>query len=493
MKLDQLIEKKYIFHIGNHQKITDITNNTRKVKKGSLFIAIKGTKVDGHNFLEEAIRKGAVAVVLTDREKALNLKEKYPFLNIILTQNSRKIQAQIANKFYGDPSKGLKIIGVTGTNGKTTVTNLLLQYLETAGKNVGIIGTIHYKYKEKIFASGRTTPDSIEWFYLLNEMKNRSAEYIVAEVSSHAIDQYRVYGTRFEGGIFTNLTQDHLDYHGTMEEYFKTKDRFFQYIQETNPTGIIATNTDDPYGEKIYRKYRDYLNIISYGTKKADFIISDFEVDMTGVSFTYKYGNIKRRVRSKLKGEFNIYNIAAAFSYLISAGFDIDFLHHATEKLYPIRGRFETIENEFLVVNDYAHTPDAIEKILKSLNQIKKNRVIIVFGAGGDRDKGKRPLMGKIAEQLADVIILTSDNPRSEDPVKIINDIKSGMEMKKEIYEIIDREEAIKKAIEIAQKDDIVLIAGKGHETYQIIGDKTYYFDDLDVAKKYLKGRNLNI
>ncbi len=488
MNINDLFDN--IYHRGVNDFVFHLTNNSNKVTKGSVFFAIKGSKTDGHKFIDEAVKKGASAVVLSDKKVAEFYRKKYPFVTFIVSNNIRKTQAEVSNRFYGYPSERIKVIGVTGTNGKTTVTNLLLQYLETAGKNTGIIGTIHYKFKEKIFASGRTTPDSIEWFYLLSEMEKRGADYVVAEVSSHAVDQYRVYGTFFHGGIFTNLTQDHLDYHGDMENYFRTKRIFFEYIMETNPEGIISTNIDDNYGTKIYQEFKKNMNVISYGKgRNAEFRISDFIVDMKGVSFCYEYGGKKKRVKSELKGEFNIYNIAAAFSYLLRSGFDIEFLHWATERLRPIRGRFETVEREFLVVNDYAHTPDAIEKILLSLNQIKKNRIIIVFGAGGDRDKGKRPLMGKIAEKLADIIILTSDNPRSEDPLKIINDIKTGMNMEKEIYEIIDREEAIKKAIEIAQKDDIVLIAGKGHETYQIIGDKTYYFDDLDVAKKYLKFR----
>ncbi|WP_457622457.1 UDP-N-acetylmuramoyl-L-alanyl-D-glutamate--2,6-diaminopimelate ligase [Persephonella sp.] len=490
-KVDDLFEN--IFHRGNSGVVSHLTNNSKKVKKGSVFFAIRGNKTDGHQFIEDAVKNGAEVVVLSDRKVADRYIKVYPDVTFIISDNIRKTQAEVANRFYDYPSKELKVIGVTGTNGKTTVTNLILQYLELAGKDAGIIGTIHYKYKEKIFASGRTTPDSIEWFYLLSEMKSRGAEYIVAEVSSHAVDQYRVYGTIFHGGIFTNLTQDHLDYHGTMEQYFQTKRKFFEYIKDTNSKGFISTNIDDTYGSRIYEEFCRYMNVISYGrNKKAEFRISDFVVDMKGVSFCYEYMGKRKKVKSELKGEFNIYNIAAAFSYLLKAGFDIEFLHYATEKLKPIRGRFETVEKDFLVVNDYAHTPDAIEKILVSLNQIKKNRIIIVFGAGGDRDKGKRPLMGKIAEELADVIILTSDNPRSEDPSKIIEDIKSGMKMKKKTYEIIDREEAIKKAIEIARKDDIVLIAGKGHETYQIIGDRTYYFDDLDVAKKYLEFRDEN-
>ncbi|EDP73415.1 UDP-N-acetylmuramoylalanyl-D-glutamyl-2, 6-diaminopimelate ligase [Hydrogenivirga sp. 128-5-R1-1] len=308
------------------------------------------------------------------------------------------------------------------------------------------------------------------------------------EVSSHAAHQMRIYGLNFEGGIFTNLTQDHLDYHKDMESYFKAKKMFFDYILEKNKKAVFSINVDDFYGERLYRQLKNIANVISYGRKSEEFKIIDMQTQPEGCFFTVSFQGKRFNLYSKLRGDFNIYNISAAFSFLARYGIDIEFLKEATAKLKPIRGRFEIVySKDFLVVNDYAHTPDALENILKSIQKLKRGRLIVVFGAGGDRDKTKRPKMGKIAEELADVIVLTSDNPRSEDPKDIIENIKAGMENKKPLLEIIDREQAIKEAIKMAKENDVVLIAGKGHETYQIIGDNIYHFDDSDVAKKYLK------
>lgn len=465
--------------------ISSVTNNTKKLRKSSLFIAIKGTKLDGHTFSLYAIKKGAKAVLIQDKDYLRKLKNLDIF--ILYSKNTRKAQAIIASKFFNEPSKTLKVFGITGTNGKTTTSNLIFQYLSMLGEPTGLIGTIWYKFKDTIFDAGRTTPDAIEWQKLLYLMKQKGAKYVVSEVSSHAIEQYRVYGTIFDGCIFTNLTQDHLDYHINMENYFQAKRKLFTYTYQTNKNTVFSFNVDDFYGLRLYKEFKDKIKTISYGKFSEEFKIKNFETSMEGSFFEFEIFGKNFSLYSKLRGDFNIYNIAGAFSFLLAYGIDLNFLLEATPKLEPIRGRYEIVPaKDFLVINDYAHTPDALENILRSLKKIKRNRIIIVFGAGGDRDKTKRPKMGKIAEEYADVIILTSDNPRSEDPKDIIEDIKSGMEMKRTTLEIIDREEAIKEAIKMAKPDDIVLIAGKGHETYQIIGDKIYHFDDSDVAKKYL-------
>jgi UDP-N-acetylmuramoyl-L-alanyl-D-glutamate--2,6-diaminopimelate ligase len=316
------------------------------------------------------------------------------------------------------------------------------------------------------------------------------AKYVVSEVSSHALDQYRVYGTKFEGGIFTNLTQDHLDFHKTIENYFNAKRKLPELILQRNPNGIFAVNIDDKYGRLIHDEFKDKLQLISFGhSKDADIRIVDYRLSLEGMHYIISYRGKQYNVFTKLLGEFNIYNLTGAIAYLVKKGYVLEKLIELAPQIRPIPGRFETVVSDFLVVNDYAHTPDALEKILKSLKLLKSNRIITVFGAGGDRDKEKRPLMGKIAEEHSDIVIITSDNPRSEDPEKIIEDIKAGMEFRKETYSIVDREEAIKKAISIAEKNDIVLIAGKGHEKYQIIGDKKIPFDDLEIAKKYIKLR----
>ncbi len=486
MDLNELSGTLLLFHRGSSNFITGITNNSKDVKKGFIFIAIKGTKTDGHLFVEDAIKKGASAVVLQDKKIAEEIKSRYPQVNILLSDNTRETQAVLARRFFDEPDKGLKIIGVTGTNGKTTTANLIYQYLLLAGKETGIIGTINYRYKETVFGEGRTTPDAIEWYRLLNQMKKMGAEYVVSEISSHALDQYRVHGTEFEGAVFTNLTQEHLDYHRNMENYFQAKKKLYRYVK-----GVFSINTDDFYGNRLYQEVKNKVRAVSYGREGRDFKIVDEKISVKGTEFTLIAYGKKYRIKTNLLGFFNIYNTVAAISLLNSIGFEIDFLVENAVKLKPVKGRFETIYNgDFLVVNDYAHTPDALEKVLQSLKKLKHNRIIVVFGAGGDRDKEKRPVMGSIAERYADKIIITSDNPRSEDPLKIIEDIKKGI--KEKDYTVIpDRKEAIKKAIEKAKPNDIVLIAGKGHENYQIIGEKIIPFDDTEIAKLFLKERGL--
>ncbi len=473
------------------EEIKGISNNSKNIKEGYLFVAIKGNNLDGHLFIEDAIKRGARFILLQDRDLKDVLSKKYPYVRFFISENTRKSQALISKRFFKNPDRYLNIIAVTGTNGKTTVSNLIYQYLNFAGKNAGIIGTIYYKYKENLYSSGRTTPDSIEWYSLLLDMYRKGAQYVVAEISSHALDQYRVYGTRFSGAIFTNLTQDHLDYHKTMEHYFNSKKFLFDYISETNPEATVSINIDDEYGKRIYKSLKGKIkNLVDYGKDKSRFQIKNIEISTKGTLFDLYIDGKKYRIKTDLLGFFNVYNLTAAISYLYTEGFSVDFLVENAKKLKPVKGRFETVyAGEFLVVNDYAHTPDALANILRSLKQINHRRIIVVFGAGGDRDKGKRPLMGEISEKYADIIILTSDNPRSEKPEDIIKDIKSGI--KKDVIVEVDRENAIKRAISLAEKGDIILVAGKGHETYQIVGDKKYYFDDTEVIKKYLKEKKI--
>jgi UDP-N-acetylmuramoyl-L-alanyl-D-glutamate--2,6-diaminopimelate ligase len=483
----QLLDKDNIFYIGNSKPVSYLSNNSKDIKENTLFFAIKGTKVDGHNFIEDAVSNGATGVVVERKDIADWLREKYPFLNIALVENTRITQAITARKFFNYPDKKLKVIGVTGTNGKTTVSHLIAQFLEKAGTKTGIIGTTGHKIGEKIIFEGMTTPDTIQWYFLLDRFYKEGAEYVIAEVSSHALDQYRVYGTEFYGGIFTNLSQDHLDYHKTLNNYFQAKSKLFEYIKKG---GIISINIDDIYGQKLFRGLRR-KNKISYGmSEKADFKISSYNLSINSTEFRVEYKGEVKKVKTNLLDLFNIYNLSAAFSFLLKDGMDINFLIENAQNLKPVKGRFEVIEgSDFVVINDYAHTPDALEKILSSLNEIKQNRIIVVFGAGGDRDKEKRPLMGHIASTLADIVIITSDNPRSENPEDIIKQIKEGINKNANAIDILDREEAIKKAIFMAEKGDIVLIAGKGHENYQIIGNKKFPFDDTEVAKKYIKKR----
>ncbi len=467
------------------KQVKGITNNSKKVKKDYLFVAVKGTSLDGHDFIDDAVKNGATVVFLQDKSLKKIFEKKYPEVKFFLFENTRKALGEALRLFYSEPDENLKIFGVTGTNGKTTTTNLLYQYLNLYGKNTGIIGTIEYRYKDEVFSSGRTTPDPVEWYHLLKKMKDKGAEYVVSEISSHAVDQHRFYGTVFQGGIFTNLSQDHLDYHKTMENYYNAKKTFFLYMAEKNPEAVAVINIDNPYGKRLFGEIKNKLNVVSYGKNASDFQIKDINISVQGTYFSFLYKGKVFSVKTPLLGEFNVYNLLASIALLEKSGVDIEFLVENAKKLKPIKGRFETVySGDFLVVNDYAHTPDALENILKSLKKIDHRRIITVFGAGGNRDKTKRPLMGKVAEKYSDVIILTSDNPRFENPNSIIEDIKKGI--KKDVFIEVDRERAIYQALKMAKKGDIVLIAGKGHETYQEVEGKKFPFDDTLIAKKYL-------
>ena len=482
-----LFDEEKIFNVGKNLFVDNLANNTKWVKQNTVFFAIKGTKTDGHLFVEDAIKKGATCVVVQDKEIAKKLKESCPEITIVLSENTRKEQALVSRRFYGYPDKKLKIIGITGTNGKTSTANILKQYLKNLGYRVATIGTIGYEFEGKFFGNGMTTPDSIKWYELLDTFSKLGADYVVSEISSHAVDQYRFYGTEFTAGIFTNLTLDHLDYHKDMESYFELKRSFIRYVLSTNTKSVVSINADCPYGRRIIEEYKDSDRVISYGYKSDEFRLINARINLEGINIDYVYKDYVGNINNRLLGEFNVYNVSAAFSLLLKLGFNIKNLERISKDIAPIKGRFEIVYNEgFLVVNDYAHTPDALEKVLKSLQTLKKGRIISVFGAGGDRDKTKRPLMGSVAEKYSDVIILTSDNPRSEKAENIIQDILNGIKRKEKVQIVIDRELAIKQAIDLARTGDVVLIAGKGHENYQIIGNKVIEFDDSDVAKKYL-------
>jgi UDP-N-acetylmuramoyl-L-alanyl-D-glutamate--2,6-diaminopimelate ligase len=490
--LKEILTDEKIIYGNQETTVEGITNNSKEAKKNYAFFAVKGTSVDGHNFIDEAIKNGASVIFIEDERYIENLKGKN--ITVVLTGNGRKSLALASNKFYDNPSEKLKVIAITGTNGKTTTSNLLAQYYEMAGYKVGVIGTINYRIGDEIISSGHTTPDPVEWFKTLKVMKDKGADVVVAEVSSHAADQYRVYSTKFHGGIFTNQTQDHLDYHQTMENYFLAKRKIFEQIDEFNKEAIYSINVDDEYGRRILDFLKNYLKvnddkIITYGKTSKDFKILDYRLSLFETEFSYKYKDTLSKIKTKFRGVFNIYNLSAAVSFLVKDGFDLKFLEEKALHLKPIKGRFEVIEGQgLIVVIDYAHTPDALENILKSLNEIKENRIITVFGAGGDRDKTKRPLMGETAERLSDIVILTSDNPRNEDPLSIIEDILDGIKDKDKSITIVDRKQAIEKAISLAKEKDIILIAGKGHENYQIIGDKILHFDDAEVVKEIIDG-----
>ncbi len=483
-----LFDKGIFIQKGKEDLVYHITNNTKDIKKNSVFFAVEGTKTDGHIFVEEAVEKGAVCIVSDNKAKAVNIKNRFPDISVVLVDNIRKSQAIVAQKFYNYPDRDLKIIGITGTNGKTSTAHITAQFLKNSGFKVATIGTIGYEFEGKYFGGGMTTPDSIKWYSLLHTFKSLGVDYIVSEISSHAVSQYRVYGTKFYGGIFTNLTQDHLDYHKDMKSYFETKKSFIDYVLENNSLSRVSINIDCDYGMRIYQQSKFKDRIITYGYKSDQFKILSSSMSMKGTVIDYIFNGKKGIIKTNLLGEFNVYNLCASFSLLLSFGFKQDVLEKIAPNIKPIKGRFEIVSNNgFLVINDYAHTPDALEKILKSLSLFKKGRIISVFGAGGDRDKTKRPIMGMVAQKYSDIIILTSDNPRSEKAEDIIQDILKGITQKDKVIIVVDREMAIKKAIQLAKENDIILIAGKGHETYQIIGDRVFKFDDSDIARKYIK------
>ena len=463
-------------------EVKKIAYDSRQVEEGSLFICIEGFKTDGHKYIKNAIQNGAVAIIV---EKEL---EEYPEgISIVEVADSRESMAYLAATFFNNPLEKLELIGVTGTNGKTTTTYLIKGMLDKAGKATGLIGSIKNIVGEKTLPATRTTPESLDLYALFAEMVEANLSHVVMEVSSHALDLKRVQGMDYRAAIFTNISQDHLDYHHSIDEYLLAKSRLFQQVEAG---GFSIVNIDDPKSEQIIDAARG--EILSYGiNKNADFQARNIKLDSTGVSFDVQ-GRYNFSIQMKLAGLFNVYNTLAAIACGYAMGLSGDEIKDGLENVNGVAGRFELVDEgqDFTVVVDYAHTPDGMENVLKTAHELTEGKTIIVFGCGGDRDKGKRPEMGRIAAQYGDLVILTSDNPRSEDPLAIIKDIEKGMENSETPYEIFpDRREAIFYAIEKAAPGDMVLLFGKGHETYQIFRDKIIPFDDRQVAREALEDR----
>ena len=471
--------------------IEGITSDSRHVRRGSLFVAIEGSRFDGHDFVNEAIDRGAVAVVTSATRSASGHSE----VPIILVSNTRATLAQLASEFYGHPSQQIKVIGITGTNGKTTVSYLADKILTRAGFGVGLIGTINYRIAERLIPAGNTTPDSIALQSFLSEMVSKNLDYAIVEVSSHALDQYRVEDIDFDVGLFTNLTHDHLDYHLTLDRYFQAKAKLFEKL---NPTSSAIINIDDVHGRKLIDIIRNSsTQIISYGMdEKADIRAENLKDDLSGMEFSVltPVGSID--IETKLIGRHNLYNILGAVGIGLSQEVGLPSIRDALQQLDQVPGRLELVDyrQSFRVFVDYAHSEDALKWVLQTLRKLTTKRVGIVFGCGGDRDSAKRSRMGEVASRFADYIILTTDNPRSEDPSKIINDIIKGIDSTYKNYKIIlDRFSAIAEILSMAEEGDTVLIAGKGHETYQIFSDHVEPFDDREVVRKILSERLLQI
>ena len=410
---------------------------------------------------------------------------KYPDVTYVKVEDLRKKLGKIASNYYDEPQNNLKIVGITGTNGKTTTTYIMETLL---GENIARLGTIEYKIGDEIIDAPNTTPESLDIIKMCKKAVDKGINYLVMEVSSHALELGRVDMLKFDTAVFTNLTQDHLDFHKTMENYFEAKSKLFSKLKD-GAKGVV--NIDDEWGKKLYKKESSKCVSISLDTANITGRIAEYTNHDMVVEIAYK--GEKYSFTTELMGKFNLYNILGAIGAATALGIDIKDIIEKMKSVKKVPGRFETIneKQDYMVVVDYAHTDDGLINILQALKELKKGKIITVFGAGGDRDKTKRPKMAKAAAKYSDYVIITSDNPRTEDPSEILKDVEAGLieiNFPKERYEIIEqRENAIAKAVEIVQTGDIVLIAGKGHETYQIIGKEKHHFDDREVARKYIK------
>src|SRR6266436_4821058 len=450
--------------------VESIAYDSRRVQRNGLFVALRGEKNDGHEFIGQAIENGA-SVIVAERE------EKNPRATCLLVENTRTALADLAVTFYGLPARRLKLAAVTGTNGKTTTTFLIKHICEKAGLRCGLIGKVRYEIGERVLPAARTTPESLDLQELLAQIANAGCRGAAMEVSSHALAQERIRGLEWDVAVFTNLTQDHLDYHGTMENYFESKAKLFTQLaqQQKKRKPVAVVNMDDRYGEQLLDKIDKKISVITFGMGvRADFRASNYRMEFGGTSYQLDARGKSYLVRLPLIGRFNVANSMAALAAANALGLNLREAVLSLGKSPQVPGRLEMVpaKRQFQVFVDYAHTPDALLNVLKTLRQLEPGRLIVVFGCGGDRDRQKRPLMGRIADQNADYSIITSDNPRKEDPNAIISEIEKGFGSDR--YEkVAERAAAIVRAIALAQPRDIVLIAGKGHETYQEFGDYT--------------------
>lgn len=463
--------------------ISGIAYDSRQVQPGYLFVAVRGTREDGHRYIDDAIRRGAVAVV------AENLARARRDVTYLRVEDARRALAEIACAFHGHPSAKLEVIGITGTNGKTTTAFMIRDILAAAGRHPGLISTVHYEIGKRCIPAGRTTPEAPDLQAMLAQMLKVGCESVVMEVSSHALEQKRVWGVDFDVGVFTNLTHDHLDYHGTIERYFAAKARLFAGLGRMEKRAAAVLNLDDPWGHQLAEMIGGWARIIPYGVHPAAEVrAEEIEIDGRGSRFRVHSPWGDAHVRLSVLGRFNVSNALAAFASAAVGGVPVATIVAALERFCGAPGRLERIPNSrgFDVFVDYAHTPDALANVLSTLRTITQRRIILVFGCGGDRDRTKRPAMGRVAGDWADHVILTSDNPRSEDPRAIIEDIVTGLPPVTRHEIILDREQAIARAIELACPGDAVLIAGKGHETYQEFCRHIVPFDDREVARRWL-------
>jgi UDP-N-acetylmuramoyl-L-alanyl-D-glutamate--2,6-diaminopimelate ligase len=462
-------------------EIAKVCCDSRECSDGSLFVAVTGSNVDGNAFILSAIDNGAVAVISDAEFPPEGCSVPY-----ITVPDARKALSRIADVFYGNPSSRMKVIGITGTNGKTSSVQFVAEIFRKAGKRVGTIGTLGAKFEEFFIDLERTTPEATELHRILDEMARRGAEYAVMEVSSHGTAMERVSDVIFRGGVFTNLTQDHLDYHDTMEDYYSAKKKFMDL-----PMDYAVVNTDSEYGRRIY------VEAAQLASRKTGFgIHHPKEVSIDSVEYLPRSISFRLDARGRvyefetnLAGEFSVYNVVGAILVAMEEGIRYEDIYEAVRNLDVVPGRMERVDAVpgSQVIIDYAHTPDGLENVLKALRKSAGGRLITVFGCGGDRDRAKRPLMGEVAGNLSDFCIVTSDNPRWEDPETIIDEIMPGIEKSAVSYDrITDRRDAIKRGLEILEEGDVLLIAGKGHETYQIVEGVRHSFDEKEIVHKIL-------
>jgi len=477
MKLSQLLQ---IPHLPHDPEVTHIAYDSRKVQPGSLFVAIRGQHTDGHRYLGEALNRGAVAALVEKRSPSVPLLQ-------IEVNNIREVLPRIAARFFGEPSKDLTVIGITGTNGKTTTAFLLHAILKGSGLPTGLITTVRYQTLQWSAPADLTTPESVDLQRMFRQILDEGGKAVVMEVSSHGVVEHRVDAVDFDFGIFTMLGRDHLDFHGSFEAYREAKASFLRRVRLG-----VSLNADDPHGPWMKEQVRA-PRVKTYGLQCGDLRGKILRNDLFGLELQ-TLGWFEDRFQLPIPGRFNAYNLLAALTLGRMLGLAPENMREALRKeFHGVPGRFETViqpgEAPFQVIIDFAHTPDALESLLREVRQLHPKRVITVFGAGGDRDRGKRPLMGQVAAQWSEIVIVTSDNPRSEDPEHIIQEIVQGIppDTEAQVITVVDRGEAIAKALHLAQPGDVVVLAGKGHEDYMVIGQQKVPFREKDIVRRVLK------
>ncbi len=492
MKTKELIKSidfSKIYNLNNLD-VEGIAYDSRKVKENFVFVALKGSSSDGHQFINDAVSRGAKTIVAAKKSAIVPSD-----VGEVIVNDTREALHKLASVFYGEPSRRIKLAGITGTKGKTTTAFILKQILESAGNKCGLVGTISYQVGERVISSVNTTPESLDLQKLFSDMIEEKCGWAVMEASSHGIAQGRIAGIHFDTAILTNIaSHEHLDYHKNFRDYLNAKLKFFShYLKESakdSKTGIV--NVDDPCSKYFIKTLRENrINRITFGRAKSDVRLLDCSVNKDGNQISAEIMGRKDEFRTRIRGLGNVYNALAGIAFAVSQNIPADIVKKGLESIVSVPGRFESVDEgqPFDVIVDYAHTLHSLQNLLKSVKELKPRRIILVFGCGGDRDRSKRPLMGRAAVKMADIIFITSDNPRSENPEDIIRDIEKGIPfyLRKKYVAMADRKKAIKEAVSIAGEGDCVVIAGKGHETFQILGSTTIPFDDREEARKAIR------